>query len=62
MHHRDNTALDHIETIFKLAHSGLTPEGISSVIRIDIEMVQRIIASDPMHRLVAQVHEDTLPT
>jgi hypothetical protein len=69
MHYGDNTADPqqvsqvHIETIFKLAHSGLTPEDISSVIKIDIEMVQQIIASDPMQRLVAQqVHEDTLPT
>jgi hypothetical protein len=76
MHHGDNTggtqqlSQDHIETIFKLAHSGLSPEGISDVIKIDIEMVQQIIASDPKHRVAQQLetqdlqaqHKDTLPT
>jgi hypothetical protein len=57
MHNHNSTAgqeqvvpQDSLERILKLAHSGLSPEDISFAIRIDIEMVQQIIANDPKHR------------
>jgi hypothetical protein len=41
---------DTLERVLKLAHTGVSPEDISFAIRVDIERVQQIIASDPMHR------------
>jgi hypothetical protein len=61
---------DTLETILKLAHSGLSPEDISFAIMVAIETVQQIIAHYPKHTQqlktsdleTAQLHEDTLPT
>jgi hypothetical protein len=56
MHNENSTAdrkevsLDTLETIYKLAHSGFSPEDISSTLKLNIETIQEIIANDPMHR------------
>jgi hypothetical protein len=39
-----------LETIYKLAHSGFSPEDISSTLKINVETIQEIIPNDPMHR------------
>jgi hypothetical protein len=43
----DRVSQGTLETIIKLAHSGISPEDISFVIRVDIESVWWIIADDP---------------
>jgi hypothetical protein len=56
MHNENSTAdkkevsLDTLETIYKLAHSGFSPEDISSTLKLSIETIQEIIANDPMLR------------
>jgi hypothetical protein len=56
MHNENSTAgieqvsQDRLEALFKLAHSGSSPDAISFALKIDIETVQQIIANDPMNR------------
>jgi hypothetical protein len=65
MHNENSTAgkeqvpQDTLERILKLVHSGLSPEDISFVIKIDIETVHQIIANDSKHsvRVVRSIKE-----
>jgi hypothetical protein len=70
----EQVSQDYLEPICELLTSGLSPEDISLALKIDIETVHQIIASEPMHRPrmvqhlktqdlhAPQLHEDTLPT
>jgi hypothetical protein len=69
----EQVSQEHLETILKLAHSGLSPDTISSCFRLSTPTVQRVIANDSMHkaRVVQQLMtkdlqalqlQDTLPT
>jgi hypothetical protein len=56
MHNDNHTAgeeqvsHDRLEAILKLAHSGSSPEAISSFLDLNVQTVIQIIANDPMHR------------
>jgi hypothetical protein len=43
----EQVSQDRLEALFKLAHSGSSPDAISFALKIDIETVQQIIANDP---------------
>jgi hypothetical protein len=72
--HTEKVSQNTLEEISKLAHSGLSTEAISAVIRLNTTTVQQIIASDQTHRArvvqqlqikdfqAPQLHDDTLPT
>jgi hypothetical protein len=72
MDHLDQTAglaqvsQDYLEPDFKLANSGLSPDEISSTLKIKSESIHRTIASGPMlrARVVQQLktHKETLPS
>jgi hypothetical protein len=44
---KEQVSQDRLEALFKLAHSGSSPDAISFALKIDIETVQQIIANDP---------------
>jgi hypothetical protein len=48
-----------LETIFKLANSGSSPEAISFSLELEVEMVRQVIANDPkqMSRMVESLKE-----
>jgi hypothetical protein len=56
MHNENHTAgeelvsYDCLEAILKLAHSGSSPEAISSFLDLNVQIVIQIIDNDPMHR------------
>jgi hypothetical protein len=46
----EQVSQDRLEALFKLAHSGSSPDAISFSLKIDIETVQQAIANDPKQR------------
>jgi hypothetical protein len=54
MHNENKTAgieqvsQDQVEALLKLAYSGLSPDTISSFLGLNSQMVQQVIANDPM--------------
>jgi hypothetical protein len=46
----DEVSRDIVEAVLNLAYSGSSPEAISFVLRLNTQIVQMIIADDPIHR------------
>jgi hypothetical protein len=46
----EQVSQDQVEAILKLANTGSSPDAISSFFGLNIQMVQRVIANDPLHR------------